>query len=115
MRAFPGCLALLLLLPACGGSPTEPPPQSAADSASSSSSASRRKPSAAASDNEADAPAERESAKGPSCDDGTCSVCGNGICPTGWYCDEKTSACSWLAECAEKPTCACVKRVLGPA
>ena len=29
--------------------------------------------------------------------------------------DEKTSACSWLAECAEKPTCACVKRVLGPA
>ena len=52
------------------------------------------------------------------CDDGTCSTCGSGICPAGWYCDEKASgggACSWLTECADKPTCACVTRVLGAA
>ena len=120
MRAFFCCLALVLLLPQCGGGTTTGgEPQSPADT-------NKRAPEAssqgsAKSDNREQEPSSAaaalpEDSKGPSCDDGTCSKCGSGICPSGWYCDEKASAngaCSWLAECAEKPTCACVTRVLG--
>jgi hypothetical protein len=50
------------------------------------------------------------------CADGTCTPCGAGICPGGFYCDEKApggAACSWLPECAAKATCSCVTGVLG--
>lgn len=49
------------------------------------------------------------------CDDGSCTPCGGALCPLGWYCDETAAggpACGWLPECAQKPGCACVKRVL---
>ncbi len=55
---------------------------------------------------------------GPDCSDGTCFACGSGLCPTGWYCDEKASAgpsCSWLPECAASSTCQCLTRQLGAA
>jgi hypothetical protein len=58
--------------------------------------------------------AEIPVAKKPACDDGTCTLCGDSQCPTGWYCDESAKggpACGWLPECAKKPTCACLKRV----
>lgn len=50
------------------------------------------------------------------CDDGTCTSCGAGHCPIGWYCDESAKggpACGWLPECTKKPSCACLKRILG--
>jgi hypothetical protein len=66
-----------------------------------------------------DAPGEEESAPPRSaCDDGTCSACGSGMCPTGWYCDESASggpACSWLPQCAQKSSCGCVSAALGSA
>lgn len=56
---------------------------------------------------------EAEPARGPNCDDGTCGLCAGSLCPTGWYCDEGVKACSWLRECTDKASCACVTRVLG--
>jgi hypothetical protein len=116
MRAFPCCFAVLLLVVACGGGTSSgAEPKSAADSSEADSSeAARTSPDA---DETSEAAETSSKPKGPSCDDGTCSLCGSGICPAGWYCDEKASggACSWLAECAEKPTCGCVTRVLGSA
>ena len=50
-----------------------------------------------------------------SCADGTCIRCGEGECPLGFFCDESAKggpACAWLPECAQKPACACVERVL---
>jgi len=52
------------------------------------------------------------------CDDGTCSRCGAGLCPSGWYCDESASggpACGWLPECARKSSCGCLTTKLGAA
>jgi len=113
MRTYDCCLAWLLLLAACGGGSTQPSPKSAAEepdrAAPAASTASR-----AASDESSEAE-EPRAAAGARCDDGTCTVCGSGICPSGWYCDEKAGACSWLAECAAKPSCGCITRVLGSA
>jgi len=68
---------------------------------------------------EDDSPAEEESPPPRSaCDDGTCSPCGSGMCPTGWYCDESASggpACSWLPQCAQKSSCGCIANALGSA
>lgn len=50
------------------------------------------------------------------CADGSCLECGNGLCPKGFYCDEKAPggpACGWLPECAASATCSCVKQALG--
>lgn len=50
------------------------------------------------------------------CADGTCVPCGAGICPNGFYCDEKApggAGCAWLPECADRATCSCVQQVLG--
>lgn len=48
------------------------------------------------------------------CADSTCFACGDGLCPTGFYCDAKVGpACSWLPECAKDPSCECIRRVLG--
>jgi hypothetical protein len=47
----------------------------------------------------------------PSCSDGSCFECGEGICPSGFYCEKSGSAapaCAWAASCAQKPTCACL-------
>ncbi|MES1175239.1 MAG: hypothetical protein ABUL62_13030 [Myxococcales bacterium] len=63
-----------------------------------------------------DAPAEEEAPKAGACDDGTCSPCGSGICPAGWYCDESAAggpACGWLPACAQKSSCGCVTAKLG--
>ena len=52
----------------------------------------------------------------PSCDDGTCFPCGDGICPKGFYCDRKAPggpACSWLPACAKQASCSCVTKTLG--
>ncbi|MBK7585029.1 MAG: hypothetical protein IPI67_33170 [Myxococcales bacterium] len=60
---------------------------------------------------------ETEAASSP-CQDGSCFECGKGLCPKGFYCDEKAGggpACAWLPECAASATCACVKQVLGSA
>ena len=121
MRAFLRCLALVLLLPLCGGgAATGSEPKSAADDRASSeeSSGSSTKGENEVEEQSNESPATAERAKGPNCEDGTCSKCGSGICPAGWYCDEKASgggACSWLTECADKPTCSCITRVLGSA
>ena len=122
MRVVFCCLALVLL-PGCGSGPaTSEEPKSAANEPGGSAESGRRaRDGGSAASPDADEAAASssgasESSGAPSCDDGTCSKCGSGICPAGWYCDEKASggsACSWLAECAEKPTCACVTRVLG--
>ena len=115
MRALSLCLALLLVLPQCGGGSAEP--KTAADDDARESSASTE---GSASESEAaeETTAAVEKPRGPNCDDGTCSMCGSGICPTGWYCDESApggAACAWLKECAEKATCGCVTKVLGAA
>jgi hypothetical protein len=112
MRAPSLCLVLLLVLPQCGGRFG----LGAADgrresSASGDASASESQP-------EEETTAAADAPRGASCDDGTCSVCGSGICPAGWYCDESApggAACAWLKECAEKATCGCVTKVLGAA
>ena len=116
MRAFHCCFALLLLLPQCGGgASTGSDAKSAADEGEGRSQRADAGDAEGESD-KSESPATSSGPQGPSCDDGTCSLCGGGICPSGWYCDEKASgACSWLAECADKPTCSCVTRVLGAA
>lgn len=50
------------------------------------------------------------------CADGTCSECGSGLCPKGFYCDEQApggAACAWLPECAQSASCGCIEKVLG--
>jgi hypothetical protein len=116
MRALSVCLAMLLVLPQCGGAGSAEPKTVADDDSRESPGSAEA--SASESQPEEEATAAVESSRGPSCDDGTCSVCGSGICPVGWYCDESApggAACSWLKECAEKATCSCVTRVLGAA
>lgn len=47
----------------------------------------------------------------PSCSDGSCFECGEGICPVGFYCETAGGAapgCGWSAACAQKPSCACL-------
>ncbi len=122
MRALLSCLALVLLLPQCGGGTAAGgSPKSAADGSQDSEDSGEGSGEDSATQND-DGTASSESSstasksRGVNCDDGTCSKCGSGICPAGWYCDEKASgggACSWLTECADKPSCACVTRVLG--
>ena len=117
MRAFPLCLALAVLLPQCGGGAAGSDPKTAASEERDDAERSNADSTAADAESSTE-PATAESApRGPNCDDGTCSVCGSGICPAGWYCDEGApggAACSWLTECAEKPSCNCVTKVLGP-
>lgn len=49
----------------------------------------------------------------PSCSDGSCFECGEGICPSGFYCESNggAAACGWAAACAQKPTCDCLAPV----
>ncbi|HKY37302.1 MAG TPA: hypothetical protein VJN18_15270 [Polyangiaceae bacterium] len=119
MRALSLCLLLLFALPQCGGAGAGAEPKSAANHESDAESDGDSESSESEAKDD-DAPAGRADAtpRGPNCDDGSCSPCGGGICPSGWYCDENASggaACSWLTECADKPTCGCITRVLGSA
>jgi hypothetical protein len=116
MRALPLCLLLLLALPHCGGGGAGTEAKSAANRDSSGDGDSDGESSESDSDDDGSAAARADTPRGPNCDDGSCSLCGGGICPSGWYCDENASggaACSWLTECADKPTCGCITRVLG--
>ena len=94
----------------CGGSsPVPSTAESAADDKGESTHEERDEESVSTSDE-----GEAKVTKRPACDDGTCTLCGDSQCPTGWYCDESAKggpACGWLPECAKKPTCACLKRV----
>lgn len=97
-------MALGSLVCSCGGATPAPhtPTQHHGESASSDN--------AQAPDSAPDAP------EAPSCDDGTCFSCGDGICPKGFYCDQKAPggpACSWLPDCAKQASCSCVQHVLG--
>jgi hypothetical protein len=115
-----GCLGLVLTLADCGGDTAtgdraKSPADAERGSANSSEGASKSE--RGSSEEEPSTTSETPAkSKGPACDDGTCSKCGGGICLAGWYCDEKSNgggACSWLRECAEKPSCGCITRVLG--
>jgi hypothetical protein len=95
---------------ACGGSAPAPKEAEHAAEEESTSSGERDESAASETGDSGDAPA----AKRATCDDGTCTACGDAQCPVGWYCDESAKggpSCGWLPECARKPTCACVKRV----
>ena len=110
--ALPALLGLSLAFAACGGGaePAKAPEASAPDSDAS--------PSNHDDASADDAPAEEEAPKAGACDDGTCSPCGSGICPAGWYCDESAAggpACGWLPACAQKASCGCLTGKLGAA
>jgi hypothetical protein len=47
----------------------------------------------------------------PSCEDKTCFACGDGICPTGFYCETNNgvTGCAWLPACVKSPTCICLR------
>lgn len=117
MRARLLCLLLLFALPQCGGGGAGTEPKSAANHESDPEGDGNSDGESSESGSDDDgAPAADAGPRGPNCDDGSCSLCGSGICPSGWYCDENASggaACSWLTECADKPTCGCITRVLG--
>jgi len=61
-----------------------------------------------------------ESGEGPvdspesQCADGSCAVCGEGLCPAGFYCDESGAepGCAWLPQCASSNDCACLEKHL---
>src|SRR5687767_11041340 len=100
MRWLPLYLVLAMLLPQCGGGGAGTEPKTAAERESDDSERSGDDSKSADSESEAASGVEEKS-PGPSCDDGTCTLCGSGICPTGWYCDESApggSACAWLKE-----------------
>ncbi len=99
------CVALPFVT-ACGGS--SKPAQTAAPSAESGGEKAR-KAAAPASEEDSTAPAAARA----TCEDDTCTPCGDAICPSGWYCDESARggpACGWLPECAQKASCGCVKK-----
>jgi hypothetical protein len=71
----------------------------------------------AVADNDESAAEPEAAPKAALCDDGTCTPCGAGVCPSNWYCDESASggpACGWLPRCAQKSSCACLTGKLGP-
>lgn len=116
-RWSPVWLLLASLLLHCGGAGGAAEPKTAATEDADASEASSDASKSEGDDSEG-ASAAPEKPRGPSCDDGTCSLCGSGICPAGWYCDESApggAACAWLKECAEKASCGCVTKVLGSA
>ncbi len=50
----------------------------------------------------------------PSCEDGTCFSCGDGICPSGFYCETNatTTGCAWHPSCPKNPTCTCLRSAI---
>lgn len=59
-------------------------------------------------------PAAPSGPRKPSCSDGSCFECGDGICPSGFYCEATRAgaACAWAPSCAQKPSCACLSQQL---
>lgn len=112
LRALALTAMAFWLAVACGGStPAADSPGEEKAGASESGVDSETASSDGASD-DGESSAATEPAK-PTCEDGTCSPCGEALCPSGWYCDESAPggpACGWLPECASKASCACVKR-----
>jgi hypothetical protein len=108
-------LGLLLALPQCGGGAGASGEPKSGDDAAHEGSEHSSHHEGAGDDDSSESESKAAEPKGPSCDDGTCSSCGNSICPSGWYCDEKVNggSCSWLVECAQKPSCGCITKVLG--
>jgi hypothetical protein len=107
---LPPLFLLFSLFAGCGGSS---PPASAPTSSTHDIDSSESSHDDSAAD---EAPAEEEAPKAGACDDGTCSACGSGICPAGWYCDESAAggpACGWLPACAQKSNCGCLTGKLG--
>jgi hypothetical protein len=101
---------IALLLGACGGSPagTGEPSATAHERAT--------HESTEAPSTDDDSPTEEQAPEPALCSDGTCSTCGSGLCPSGWYCDESAKggpACGWLPQCAQKSSCGCMTKVLG--
>ena len=105
-----GSCAYGMLLAACGGG---------AASSSAPAKTPQGSPSAHAEEVSESEQPEAEPAEAPKaalCEDGTCSPCGTGFCPSGWYCDESASggpACGWLPKCAQKSSCGCLTGKLG--
>jgi hypothetical protein len=100
---------ILVALFGCGGSPK--PAESSTPSVTTRADA-PAKSAAGDSDNNDEASATPAPVRA-TCDDGTCTACGDALCPNGWYCDESAPggpACGWLPECAQKASCACVKK-----
>ena len=100
------CAAVVVLALACGSGSEKPP--TTASSGNELGAKPDSSTTTGASTSEAPAGPRR-----PSCDDGSCFVCGESICPNGFYCETAGSAapaCGWAAGCAQKATCAC----LGP-
>ncbi len=64
---------------------------------------------------EAEPDNEKTEAPDPKCTDGTCFVCGTGICIAGFYCDESSAQpnCQWLSKCGRTTTCACLTEIFG--
>lgn len=93
---------------ACGGStPAADEPESSAGTLATSRDEDGPGPSEDGEEGEAAAPAR-------ACNDETCFACGAGLCLDGMYCDLGAGpGCSWLPECAQSPSCACITRVLG--
>lgn len=46
------------------------------------------------------------------CASGTCTPCGEALCLSGFYCEEAVSACGWVPDCAESPSCSCLEKYL---
>ena len=98
----------LLFVVSCGGAAATESPTKTAHEASDA-----EPESSSDGEAESEAPPPKKAA---ACDDGTCSPCGPGMCPTGWYCDESApggAACGWLPECAKKSSCGCLTAKLG--
>jgi hypothetical protein len=107
-------LALVGALAACGGASAGSTPRGAEGERD----YDDRSPERAGEDEETQGSGESEdtSTSRMSCDDGTCFECGDGMCPSGFYCDESAAggaACSWLPTCAAQATCKCVRKALG--
>jgi len=94
--SIPLSLAALLCL-SCGGSQTAKPGASGEPGNPSTSRGS-----------------EQDEPQLPSCDDGSCFRCGEGICPKGFYCESNggVTGCQWSTACAKAPTCACLQPML---
>lgn len=102
--------AFYLLLPLAGGCANGPKAESPTEA----------QPSEHAGSEPAPEPDETTSSPelvaGETCAETGCFSCGEGTCPKGSYCDEtkpEKSACSWLSDCGDVPSCACLTRVLG--
>ena len=107
--SFVLCSAALAMVSSCGGGSSAPGARAPTEASEEEGMASEE-PGSSSSSSEGQSEA-------PRCEDGTCSPCGDAVCPTGYYCDEGVSpaVCSWLPECAREPSCNCLTRRLGNA